>query len=301
MISLIIPFFNEGENITPLIREIDEAMGTLHYEYEIVFVDDGSTDNSSSQVKKNGEKNNQIVLCTHTKRRGKGEALQTGITNSCGEIIIFMDGDLQDDPHDIPHFLKKIDEGASFVNGVRKIRKDNSIIRFYSGLVNGFLKVFMDSPFTDINCGFKAFRREILTDIPLYGNNFRFLPLAAFYKGYEVTQIEVSNRPRIHGVSKFGISKLLIGIFDTLTTYFLFRFSQNPLHFFGTIGVGFFGLGFAVSLYLAVERIFFNVLLYRRPLLQFGVLLIIIGIQIIMTGIIGELIVYLHKKNQKNK
>lgn len=298
MISLIIPFFNEVQNITPLIREIDEAMGTLHYEYEIVFVDDGSTDNSSSQVKKDGEKNNKIVLCTHKKRRGKGEALQTGIAKSKGDIIVFMDGDLQDDPRDIPRFLKEIEKGAQFVNGSRKIRKDNSVIRFYSELVNGFLKIFMDSPFTDINCGFKTFKREILTDIPLYGNNFRFLPLAAFYKGYAVAEIEVSNRPRIHGVSKFGIGKLLIGIFDTLTAYFLYRFAQNPLHFFGTIGAVAFGMGFIISFYLAIERIFFNVLLYRRPLLQLGIVLIIVGIQIIMTGIIGELIVYLHKKNQ---
>ncbi|PIY68524.1 glycosyltransferase [Candidatus Roizmanbacteria bacterium CG_4_10_14_0_8_um_filter_39_9] len=298
MISIIIPFFNEEQNIVPLVKEIEGVMKPLNLGYEVIFVNDGSTDKSVSFVKKECEQSENIHLFGHKKRLGKGEALQTGITNSSGEIIIFMDGDLQDDPHDIPHFLKKIDEGALFVNGVRKIRKDNSIIRFYSGLVNGLLKKFMDSPFTDINCGFKAFKREILTDIPLYGNNFRFLPLAAFYKGYGVTQIEVSNRPRIHGVSKFGISKLLIGIFDTLTAYFLFRFSQNPLHFFGTIGAVAFGLGFIISFYLAIERIFFNVLLYRRPLLQLGIVLIIVGIQIIMTGIIGELIVYLHKQNQ---
>jgi hypothetical protein len=141
-------------------------------------------------------------------------------------------------------------------------------------------------------------KREVLDDIVLYGNNFRFLPLAVYYQGFKVTEVEIRNRPRIHGKSKFGIMKVFIGIFDTMTAYFLYRFAERPLVFFGTIGGIIFSLGFLTALYLSYERIFYNVLLYRRPALQFAVLLIIVGLQIGLTGLIGELIVYLNKRKK---
>ena len=161
------------------------------------------------------------------------------------------------------------------------------------------MKTFLHSPFTDINCCFKAFKRKVIQDFVFYGNNFRFFPLATYLNGYKVTEISVVNNQRKFGKTKFGKSKIFVGILDTLTAYFLFKFSEKPLHFFGIFGGAFFVIGFAISFYLAIERIFFNVLLYRRPVLQLGILLIIVGIQIVMTGIIGELIVYLNKKSMK--
>lgn len=292
MISIIIPFYNEEKNIPVLLHEISTEMQKEHIHYEVILIDDGSTEKLSSTI----EKTEHVHLFIHKKRMGKGEALRTGIKNAQGEIFAFMDGDLQDDPSEIRKFLLKIEGGADLVNGVREKRRDTLVIKIYSLFANIVLRNLFHSPFTDINCGFKVFRKEVLNDFPLYGNNFRFFPLSAYYQGFEVAEVAVKNRARVHGVSKFGPTKLFTGVLDMITAYFVYIFAEKPLHFFGMIGGILFTGGFLISLYLAYERIFFNVLLYRRPLLQFGIVLIIVGIQIVMTGLIGELIVYLNKR-----
>lgn len=305
MISIIIPFYNEEKNLPILVDSLAKLMEKIKEDWEVILVNDGSTDNFISKIKNQKSKidiKNQketIKLINHKKRLGKGEALKTGIENSSGKIIVFMDGDLQDDPADLPKFLEKIKQGYDFVNGARKRRQESFLVKLYSRLASFFLQKFLHSPYSDINCGFKAFRREVLKDFVFYGNNFRFFPLAVFYNGFSVTEVSVSNHPRRFGQSKFGQGKVFIGLLDTLTAFFLYKFSERPLHFFGIIGGGLFMTGFLLSLYLAIERIFFNVLLYRRPILLLGILLIIVGIQIVMTGIIGELIVYLSKKKIK--
>ncbi|MDO8741537.1 MAG: glycosyltransferase family 2 protein [Candidatus Roizmanbacteria bacterium] len=293
MISIVIPFYNEKENLPILTDQLINQLNRLKKDYEIILVDDGSDDAFMSELK---VKSDKLKVVSHRKRLGKGQALKTGVENSSGEIIIFMDADLQDDPKDIHKFLKKINEGYDFVNGIRINRQENYLVKIYSKIASWFLKTFLHSPFTDINCGFKAFKKEVLKDFNFYGNNFRFFPLATFLNGYKVSEVSVINNKRKFGKTKFGKLKIFVGILDTLTAYFLFKFSEKPLHFFGMIGGFLFFIGFMISLYLAVERIFFNVLLYRRPLLQFGIVLIIVGIQVIMTGIIGELIVFLNKK-----
>lgn len=293
-ISIIIPFYNEAKNIPTLLSELTETMDKEGLEYEVVLVDDGSEQKVESQK----SKAENVRLFTHKKRMGKGEALRTGVRNAKGDVIFFMDGDLQDDPADIPKFLNKMKEGYDIVNGVRGKRKENPLIKTYSKIANSVLHGLFHSPFSDINCGFKLFKKEVLEEIPLYGNNFRFLPLAGYYRGYKVSEVAVNNRKRIHGVSKFGAGKVFVGLLDMLSAYFIFQFAERPLQFFGIIGGALFSAGFIISLYLTVERIFFNELLYRRPLLQFGILLIVIGIQIGMTGLIGELIVYQGKKKQ---
>ena len=289
MISIIIPFYNEKDSLSILVGLLVKQL--KNKEFEIILVDDGSTDNFHPPAD-----GSNFKFLKHKKRLGKGQALKTGIENSIGEIIVFMDGDLQDDPADLPRLLKKIDEGYDFVNGIREKRNDNLLVKFYSKIVAWFLKVFLNSPYTDINCGYKAFKKVVLEDFIFYGNNFRFFPLAVFYNGFKVTEINVKNNKRKFGKSKFGPNKLFTGLLDTLTAYFLFKFSEKPLHFFGTIGGVLFFIGFLISFYLTIERLFFGVLLYQRPLLQLGILLIIVGIQVVMTGIIGELIVYLSKK-----
>jgi glycosyltransferase involved in cell wall biosynthesis len=290
MISIIIPFYNEEENIPTLLEEIEEAMHSQKEAYEIVLVDDGS----QKKYKLGGQKNETIQLLTHRKRIGKGAALKTGIQAARGDTVIFMDGDLQDDPHDIPLFLTELGKGNELVNGVRAQRSDSFLIRFYSSFANNVLRRIFKSPFTDINCGFKACKREVLEDAPLYANNFRFLPLWVALHGYQVSEVAVHNRKRIHGKSKFGTTKVFVGMLDMMTAYFVYRFAEKPLHFFGMIGGTIFSLGFFISLYLSIERIFYHVLLYRRPLLWLGIVLMIIGIQFIMTGLIADLIVYHH-------
>ncbi len=322
MLSIIIPFHNEAENLPILIKHLIEMCEKISDSYEIILVDDGSNDasvaisnfqfptNEPDQRSVHGpvpsrryvgtgtQASNKIKILRHKKRLGKGQALQTGLEQSKGDLIVFMDADLQDDPEELVKFLKKIDEGFDFVNGKRVGRKDNLIIKIYSGLAKHFLRIFLNSPYTDINCGYKAFKREVLSDFTFYGNNFRFFPLAVFYNGYKVTEIPVTNQIRRYGKSKFGVTKVFTGALDTLAAYFIYKFSEKPLHFFGIIGGVSFVIGFLISLYLSIERLFFGVLLYRRPVLFLGLLLMIIGIQIIMTGIIGELIVYLDKKKK---
>lgn len=291
MISVIIPFYNEKDNLPILIDQLINQLDRLKKEYEILLIDDGSIDNFNPA---SGGTN--IKFLKHKKRLGKGQALKTGIENSVGDIIVFMDGDLQDDPKDLPKLLKKIDEGNDFVNGIRINRQENNLVKTYSKIASWFLRRFLNSPFTDINCGYKAFKKEILKDYNFYGNNFRFFPLATYLNGYKVSEVPVTNNQRKYGITKFGKSKIFIGILDMATAYFLFRFSEKPLHFFGIFGLISFTIGSVILAYLGVERIFYNILLYRRPILFLGMLLVIVGIQIIMTGIIGELIVFLHKK-----
>jgi len=292
MLSIIIPFYNEKENLPLLINSLKEELKKIKIKYEIIFVDDGSNDNYDKNLfnKKN------LKLFFHHKRLGKGMALKTGINKNNGDLICFMDADLQDDPKDLKKFIDKINQGFDFVNGYRLKRQDSFLVKIYSKLAQLFLKKFLKSPYSDINCGFKMFKKEVIEDFIFYGNNFRFFPLYVYYQGFKVNEVVVNNQPRRYGKTKFGKGKLIIGIFDTLTAYFLYKFSEKPLHFFGVVGGIFFIIGFLISLYLTIERLFFNVLLYRRPILFLGVLLIIVGVQIIMTGIIGELIVYLNKK-----
>lgn len=291
-ISIIIPFYNEEKNIPVLLTEIEDVMKKTSISYEVILVDDGS----EQKIEGHKIQTERVRLFVHKKRMGKGEALRTGVEHAQGDYIFFMDGDLQDDPHDIPHFLAEAEKGVDIVNGVRAKRKESPLIKLYSKIANILLHNVFHSPFTDINCGFKLFKKEVLDEIPLYGNNFRFLPLAGYYRGYKVSEVRVNNRKRVHGTSKFGAGKVFVGILDMLAAYFIFQFAERPLQFFGIIGGAFFSIGFLISLYLTIERIFFNELLYRRPLLQFGVLLIMIGIQVGMTGLIGELIVYQGKK-----
>jgi len=303
MISVIIPFYNEKESLPILIESLVLELNRLKKEYEIILVDDGSDDNYISKLKTQNSKvqlkSKNFKILIHKKRLGKGEALKTGVENSKGKILVFMDADLQDDPKDLVKFFKKIDEGYDFVNGYRVNRQDNFLIKIYSKAASCFLRFFLNSPFSDINCGFKVFKHQVLKDFVFYGNNFRFFPLFVFYQGFKVAEVPVFNHPRRFGKSKFGSKKLFIGIFDMLTAYFLYKFSEKPIHFFGILG-GIISLcGFFILVVLAYERIFYNVLLYRRPILWFGVLLLIVGVQIILTGIIGELIVYLNKKNNK--
>ena len=296
MISVIVPFYNEKENLGLLSKKLTAAFKEIKDDFEIIFVDDGSTDGSASVLKPTDEK---IKLISQRKRFGKGRALSNGFSASSGDVIVFMDADLQDDPEEISRFIKTIKRGYDLVNGWRKDRKDPLSKIIPSAIFNFFLlKILFRTKFHDINCGYKALRRELLEQIPLYGDNYRFLPLIAEKEGFKTTEIVVKHNPRLHGKSKYGFLRLFFGFFDTIGTYFIYEFAEKPIHFFGPVGIAIFFIGFVISLYLAIERIFYGVLLYKRPILNLGILLIIVGIQIVLTGIIGELIVYLNKKNK---
>lgn len=292
MISILIPFYNEKENIPLLLERIIPVLKQTGKEYEVILVDDGSTDGSGKDL----EKPAHVKILRHRRQMGKGAALSTAFQESKGDIIFFMDADLEDEPEEIQHFLEKIDDGYELVNGMRKNRQHSGLIKVYSGLANTFIRSFLRSPFHDVNCGFKAMRRTVLDTIPMYGNNFRFMPLAAFYEGFKVTEINVAHKNRIYGKSKFGASKVFIGFIDTITAYFIYRFSERPLHFFGILGAVASSLGGLILVWLGIDRLVFNHNIYRRPILFLGMLLVIIGVQIAATGLLGELMVYLKRK-----
>lgn len=292
MISIIIPFYNEKDNIPVLYKELERVLKGK--DYEIIFVDDGSTDGF-----KTDSIDKKVIFLKHRVRKGKGAALKTGVDRSKGDIVVFMDGDLQDDPADLNLFLEKMDHGYDVVSGWRKQRHDKALVNGISKIGNTIIwRKLLSSPLHDVNCGYKAFRREVLDTIPLYGDNFRFLALSAAHDGYKIGEVIVNHRSRTNGFSKYTPLKAIFGLLDTLTTYFIYRFSEKPLHFFGIIGGSFFGAGFLTALYLSYERIFRGILLYRRPALLFAVLLIIVGIQIIMTGIVAELLVYISNRKK---
>ncbi len=301
MISIIIPFYNEAESLSILMKQLLAVCGKLKEAWEIILVDDGSTDAPHQNFQfpiSNFQKN--ITLIKHRKRLGKGKALLTGFNASKGEAIIFMDADLQDDPVEVPRFLSMMQKGYDLVNGWRAVRNDPLMKTLPSSIFNTFvLKFFFRSKFHDINCGYKAIKRKVLEEIPLYGDNYRFLPIMAEQAGFKTSEMVVKHHSRKYGKSKYGFFRLMFGFLDTVTTYFIYRFSEKPLHFFGPIGGGILGMGLLISMYLTIERFFFNMLLYRRPAFLFSILFIIVGLQIVMTGIIAELIVYLGKKNNK--
>lgn len=293
MISVIIPFKDEAESLCELIPLLDRTLQSIDSNYEVILVSNGSTDNWEKIVHLPNDKFRMMTL----RRADKGRALRRGIAKSTGDIIVFMDADLEDDPHNLQQFYSKIKEGYEFVNGYRKDRRhswDRVLPSFIGNVL--ILQKFLGSKFHDINCGFKMFKRECLQDVVLYGDNFRFLPLVVEKMGYRTTEVVVSHKNRLHGKSKYGFFNRLTVFADILTAYFIYRFSQKPLHFFGAIGIAPLLLGLVITIFLAIERIFFGVLLKDRPLLIAGILLVMVGLQIVLTGVIAELTVFLHRK-----
>jgi glycosyltransferase involved in cell wall biosynthesis len=296
MISVIIPFKNEVENLIVLLPRLQQELDRIREPYEVYLIDNGSDDKWQQKVI---APNAHFYF--HTQRRAdKGRALRRGIAKTTGEIILFMDADLEDDPADIPHFYAAIQDGADFVNGWRKHRRHEWYRVLPSFIGNSLiLRGFLGSMLHDVNCGFKMFRRSCLKDVVLYGDNFRFMPLVIEKLGYRVVEVIVHHVHRVHGVSKYGFVNRLTIFADILTSYFIFRFAQKPLHFFGPIGMLFLMPGLFITIWLSWERLQYGVLLKDRPLLLGGILLVVVGLQIIMTGVIGELIVYAAKKLEK--
>ncbi len=297
MISIIIPFHNEKDNLPELITRLQAVLGELKEKSEIVFIDDGSNDGYDTETDLGGR---GLVHLRNRKQLGKGRSLERGFETAKGDVIVFMDADLQDRPEDLPALLGKLEEGFDLVNGWRAKRNDPISKTLPSAIFNAvLLKPLLHSPFHDINCGFKVMRRSVLEEIPLYGDNYRFVPILAFQKGFKVTEVEVEHARRKHGKSKYGFVRIFYGLFDTVTTYFVYRFSEKPLHFFGPIGSSSFFIGLLITVWLSIERLFFGVELYKRPLLLAGIFLMIVGLQVFLTGVLGELIVYIHKSKKR--
>ena len=286
-LSLIIPVYNEQDNVLPLYNKLKAV---LKYDHELIFIDDGSKDNTYEILKNIQKKDSKLKIIKFRNNFGKSEALSKGFKQANGDIIITMDGDLQDDPEEIPRFIEKIKEGYDLVVGWKHKRQDPLSKTIPSKFFNFLIRILTGVKIHDSNCCFKAYRKEVVKNLKIYGELHRYIPSLVNWKGFKVTEIKVKHHKRLHGKSKYGFSRLLKGFLDLLTIKFLIKYSKRPLHFFGSIGIISFLLGTLISIYLLYEKYFLNINIGSRPMLILGVLLLIIGVQFICLGLLGEMI-----------
>jgi glycosyltransferase involved in cell wall biosynthesis len=288
-LSIIIPILNERENLPELYHQLTMILAHLNRTYEIIFVDDGSSDGSVELCQKLTKLNSHVVLIELRGHFGKSTALQAGFQTANGDVIITMDGDLQDDVKEIPRFLEALDSGFDLVSGWKQKRQDPLSKRLPSRLFNFVTSFLTGIPLRDFNCGFKAYRREVIDCLDLYGELHRYIPVLAHAKGFRIGEIPVYHHPRRHGKSKYSFERFLRGAFDLLTILFLCSFQRRPLHLFGLVGLVFVLTGLAIDLYLALLWFAGIAYLSNRPLLMLGTLLITVGIQVLIFGLLAEM------------
>lgn len=293
-ISVVVPLMNEEQNVRLLYEGLSAQLNQLGKSYEVIFVDDGSTDKTFDVLKQLHAENRGVVRVIRFRRNfSKTPALVAGFSRCRGEIIFTMDGDLQDDPVEIPRFLETLDEGYDLVSGWKYPRLDPFSKTFPSRIFNGMVSKFTGVHLHDINCGFKAYRREIIEDphLKLYGEFHRFVPVMAHWRGFRVTEIKVVHHPRKFGVSKFGAKRFTRGLIDLLNVLFLTTFLRKPLRLFVPLGFWTFLLGILVDLVIVIRsRFFINEPIHNQPLLFVGILLMIFGVQFVLAGLQSEMI-----------
>ncbi len=299
-LSFVIPVKNEEKNVEILVDEIEDVLTKEKIKfYEIIFVDDGSTDQTFETLKKLRFKNKNIKILKLRGNFGKAVALSIGFRHAKGEIIFTMDGDLQDNPKEIPNFLKKIDEGFDLVSGWKKERHDPITKVIPSRILNNFLVPTLTGiKIHDTNCGFKVYKRRVVENMNLYGDLYRYIPIIAAKQNFRVGEIIVEHRARKFGKSKYGWSRMVRGFLDLITVVFLTSYLKRPGHFFGTLGLMSFFSGFLIGVYITYLRITTGTIQYRQPLLFLGMLLMIVGIQFVSTGLIAEMITYWRQKDE---
>lgn len=291
-VSVVVPVLDEEETVQSLAEQVLAILDRLGRSSEIVFIDDGSQDHTVERIREAHVADPRVRLVRLRRNFGKAAALCAGFDVSHGALIITMDGDLQDDPAEIPRLLEKLDaEDLDLVSGWKKDRKDPISKRLPSKLFNWVTRKMAQIDLHDFNSGFKVYRREVLAEIALYGELHRYIPVLASRKGFTIGEIPVKHHPRRHGTSKYGWDRLYKGLLDLITVLFITRYTRRPLHLFGVIGLGSLAVGFGINLYLAILWAQGQTL-SNRPLLLLGVLLMLLGIQVLTSGLIGEMITF---------
>ena len=286
-LSVVVPIKDEADNLAALVAEINSALESS-YSYEILFIDDGSRDQSWEEIRHLVQKHTFIRAYRFQFNCGKASALSLGFSKARGRFVVTLDGDLQDDPQEIPKMIQLIDSGYDLVSGWKKNRQDPWHKTWPSKLFNLTVSIVAGQRLHDFNCGLKVYKSSVLRFIPLYGDFHRFIPVMARWQGFKITEMPVSHRARIHGVSKYGVSRLVSGFLDLLTLLFLRSFGSQPLHFFGLIGLFFVFSGVGILGYFGVEWLMVGALRVR-PLLLMGGFSLIMGIQFISLGLLGEM------------
>lgn len=287
-LSIVIPVCNEAKSVAKLHEELLSVLIPLSKKFEIIFIDDGSKDGTFEEL----SKLKPSTVIRFARNFGKSQALRAGFEEARGTYIVTMDGDLQDDPHEIPSFLKEIQKkDMDLVVGWKQKRLDPGNKKIASRIANAVTRVLTGVKIHDMNCGFKIFKREVAKEIVLYGNLHRFIPAIAASLGYRVAEMPVNHRARRFGYSKYGALRLLTSLFDLFSLIFLRRSTDRPMHFFGGAGFIFGGIGFLTLVYLSYEKLFHGILIGNRPLLLLGILLLLLGVQLLSLGFIGDLII----------
>jgi dolichol-phosphate mannosyltransferase len=289
MISVVVPVHDEERSVALLYDELQAALDPLGEPWEAVFVDDGSTDGTFAALTRLHAHTDNTRVVRLRRNFGKAAALSAGFAQAQGETVVTIDGDLQDDPSEIPRLLAKLDEGFDLVSGWKTKRRDPLRRRILSRIFNAVSGRVSGLKLHDMNCGLKAYRAEVLDGMRIYGELHRFLPVLAHYRGYRVAELPVNHRPRQHGRSRYGLERYVRGFLDLLTVSFMGRYRHRPLHLFGGLGLVLGFLGTALLGYLTVLKAMGEAI-GHRPLLTLGVLLVVVGLQFFSLGLISELI-----------
>ncbi len=297
-ISVIVPLYNEAESLPELTQQLREVLNRMGGNYEVLLIDDGSTDNSFQILNNIHRQNRRMKVVRFRRNYGKSAALSVGFAHASGTYVITMDADLQDDPQEIPNLVRKLKEGFDLVSGWKKIRFDPLFTKnLPSKFFNFVTSIMTGIKLHDFNCGLKGYRNEVVKEVKVYGELHRFIPALACWSGFRVSEIPVVHRKRKYGKTKFGPGRFFKGFLDLLTVIFTTRYIRRPLHFFGGVGIFSLAVGLIIDLWLSIEKIFFHVSLGNRPMFFLGILLIIVGIQFVSIGLLGEMI----NRNQQEK
>lgn len=298
-LSFVIPAYNEEESIKQLYEEIIANRGD--YQYEIIFVEDGSTDKTFEVMSDLAKKDSNVKVIKFRRNHGKAAALQSGFSYASGDVIFTMDADLQDNPREIPRFLAELEKGNDLVTGWKKKRHDPISKRLPSRFFNFVTSLSFGLKLHDYNCGFKAYRKEVINELDIYGEMHRYIPALAYSRGFKVAEIVVEHRSRKFGISKYGWERFFRGFLDLLTVKLLTHYAKSPLYLFGNIGAVISIIGFLIALYLTVLKVFYDQSLSNRPLLFLAVLMIMVGLQSFSLGLLSELMVNQNRKLNRGK
>ncbi len=299
-LSVILPVFNEVANIEAVYSELALAIEQIPGNKQIIFVDDGSSDGTSDLLTKIAERDNQVVVITFRRNFGQTAAMAAGFDYSKGDVVVTMDADLQNDPNDIPSLIEKMEEGYDLVAGWRFDRKDGFVLRrLPSMLANHLISWTTDVKLHDYGCTLKAFRKEVIKSIDLYGEMHRFIPAIASWMGIRLTELKVNHRPRIAGSSKYGISRTVRVVLDLITVKYLLSYSSRPLQLFGLLGLLSGGAGVLITSYLVFIKLFLDQAIGGRPMLIFGIFLMFMGLQFITVGLLGEMQTRIYHETQR--
>ncbi|MDZ7714590.1 MAG: glycosyltransferase family 2 protein [Balneolaceae bacterium] len=297
-LSVVIPLYNEEQSLSELAAKLNEVLHDL-YSFEIIFVDDGSTDSSWTEIEDLSRRHEWVKGIQFLRNYGKSTALQAGFEHAEGRYIATMDADLQDDPNELPEMLDMLRDGYHLVSGWKKKRHDPISKTIPSRFFNKVTSMVTGIDLNDFNCGLKVYKREVVDSIYLYGEMHRYIPLLAKWEGYDkIGEKVVKHHPRKYGKTKFGLSRFMHGFLDLVSLIFVNSYSQRPMHFFGSLGVFFLVVGGIINAYLAVDKLFFGAMLGDRPLLLLGVMLMVLGAQFFSIGFLGELF-YKGRDNHK--